>query len=167
MRDYMDSRVTPPNQVTSLTWGPSPPSKQALKWQQHGNSLQKVWKNCSGAKPHANIIGPWNFGPIIKVTHHILVRNLSALYDTKINLRKEKGDATVRSKIVCSLYSMCDPMKVDFVIQEGGQAITLGVRATNEGESISLYSVFICSLPILNNCHLEIDVCRKLDCKSL
>ena len=26
-------------------------------------------------------------------------------------------------------------MKVDFVIQEGGQAITLGVRSTNEGES--------------------------------
>ena len=32
---------------------------------------------------------------------------------------------------------------------------------------ISLYRVFICSLPILNNCHLEFDVCRKLDCKSL
>ena len=32
---------------------------------------------------------------------------------------------------------------------------------------ISLYSGFICSPPILNKCHLEFDVCRKLDCKSL
>ena len=30
MRDYMDRRVTPPKWVTSLTWGPSPPFKQAL-----------------------------------------------------------------------------------------------------------------------------------------
>ena len=29
--DYMDRRVTPPKQVTTPTWGPSPPSKQALK----------------------------------------------------------------------------------------------------------------------------------------
>ena len=30
MRDYMDRRVTPPKRVTSPTWGPPPPSKQAL-----------------------------------------------------------------------------------------------------------------------------------------
>ena len=30
MRDYMDKRVTPPKRVTSLTWGPPPPCKQAL-----------------------------------------------------------------------------------------------------------------------------------------
>ena len=27
----MDSRVTPPKRVTSSTWGPPPPCKQALK----------------------------------------------------------------------------------------------------------------------------------------
>ena len=31
MSDYMDRRVTPPKQVTSLTWGPLPPCKQALR----------------------------------------------------------------------------------------------------------------------------------------
>ena len=30
MRGYMDRRVTPPKRVTSLTWGPPPPCKQAL-----------------------------------------------------------------------------------------------------------------------------------------
>ena len=30
MRDYMDSRVTPPKRVTSPSWGPPPPCKQAL-----------------------------------------------------------------------------------------------------------------------------------------
>ena len=30
MRDYMDKRVTPPTRVTSSTWGPPPPCKQAL-----------------------------------------------------------------------------------------------------------------------------------------
>ena len=30
MRDYVDRRVTPPKQVTSSTWGPPPPCKQAL-----------------------------------------------------------------------------------------------------------------------------------------
>ena len=30
MRDYMNGRVTPPKQVTSPTWGPPPPCKQAL-----------------------------------------------------------------------------------------------------------------------------------------
>ena len=30
MRDYMDRWVTPPNQVTSPTWDPPPPCKQAL-----------------------------------------------------------------------------------------------------------------------------------------
>ena len=31
MRDYMHRRVTPPKRVTSLTWGPPPTCKQALK----------------------------------------------------------------------------------------------------------------------------------------
>ena len=30
MRDYKDRRVTPPKRVTSPTWGPPPPCKQAL-----------------------------------------------------------------------------------------------------------------------------------------
>ena len=30
MRDYMDRRVTPPKRVTSPTWDPPPPYKQAL-----------------------------------------------------------------------------------------------------------------------------------------
>ena len=32
MRDYMDSRVTQPKRVTSPTWGPPPPCKQALTY---------------------------------------------------------------------------------------------------------------------------------------
>ena len=31
MRDYMDRRVTPHKRVTSPTWGPPPPCKQALR----------------------------------------------------------------------------------------------------------------------------------------
>ena len=31
MRDYMDRRLTPPKRVTSPTWGPPPPCKQALR----------------------------------------------------------------------------------------------------------------------------------------
>ena len=34
MRDYMERRVTPPRRVTSPTWGPPPPCKQALKDEQ-------------------------------------------------------------------------------------------------------------------------------------
>jgi len=30
IRDYMERRVTPPRRVTSPTWGPPPPCKQAL-----------------------------------------------------------------------------------------------------------------------------------------
>ena len=40
MRDYMDRRVTPPKQVTSPTWGPPPPCKQALRkteWQAYSS----------------------------------------------------------------------------------------------------------------------------------
>ena len=33
MRECMDRRVTPPKRVTSPTWGPPPPCKQALKRQ--------------------------------------------------------------------------------------------------------------------------------------
>ena len=37
MRDYMDRRVTTAKRVTSLTWGPPPPCKQALRslWKFH------------------------------------------------------------------------------------------------------------------------------------
>ena len=31
MRDHMDRRVTPPKRLTSPTWGPPPPCKQALR----------------------------------------------------------------------------------------------------------------------------------------
>ena len=31
MREYMDWRLTPPKRVTSPTWGPPPPCKQALR----------------------------------------------------------------------------------------------------------------------------------------
>ena len=31
MRNYMDKSVTPPQQVTSPTWGPPPPCKQFLR----------------------------------------------------------------------------------------------------------------------------------------
>ena len=31
MRDFMDRRVTPPKRITLPTWGPPPPSKQALR----------------------------------------------------------------------------------------------------------------------------------------
>ena len=33
MRHYMDRRVTPPKRITSPTRGPTPPCKQALKWE--------------------------------------------------------------------------------------------------------------------------------------
>ena len=32
MRDYMDRRVTLPKRVTSPSWGPPPPCKQALNF---------------------------------------------------------------------------------------------------------------------------------------
>ena len=35
MRDYMDKWVTPPKRVTSPTWGPPPPCKQALNCVRH------------------------------------------------------------------------------------------------------------------------------------
>ena len=42
MRDYMERRVTPPRWVTSLTWGPPPPCKQALNLcsERPGNKAQ-------------------------------------------------------------------------------------------------------------------------------
>ena len=39
MRDYTDRRVTPPKRVTSPTWGPPPPCKQAL-------SSILYWSHC-------------------------------------------------------------------------------------------------------------------------
>ena len=43
MRNYMDRRVTPPKRVTSPTWAPPPPCKQALS----GLNLEK----CRGFFP--------------------------------------------------------------------------------------------------------------------
>ena len=40
MRDYMDRRVTTPKWVTSPTWGPPPPCKQALRGTQATNIKQ-------------------------------------------------------------------------------------------------------------------------------
>ena len=37
MIDYMDRRVTPPKRVTSPTWGPPPPGKQALRFEKETN----------------------------------------------------------------------------------------------------------------------------------
>ena len=41
----MDRRVTPPKQVTSATWGPQPPCKQALREQvkiEKGTGLMNI-----------------------------------------------------------------------------------------------------------------------------
>jgi len=39
MRDCMDRRVTPPKQVTSPTWGPPPPCKQALRFSMYMSEI--------------------------------------------------------------------------------------------------------------------------------
>ena len=39
MRDHMDRRVTPTKRVTSPTWGPTPPRKQALNQLRHKQIL--------------------------------------------------------------------------------------------------------------------------------
>ena len=44
MRDYMNRRVTPPKRVTSPTWGPPPPCKQAL-------TIQKAYSEEAQGKP--------------------------------------------------------------------------------------------------------------------
>ena len=41
IRDYMDRRVTTPKRVTSPTWGPPPPCKQALTKPFAGSSINK------------------------------------------------------------------------------------------------------------------------------
>ena len=47
MRDYMDRRVTPSKRVTSHTWGPPPPCKQALSLQ-HGSFIPREWLATNG-----------------------------------------------------------------------------------------------------------------------
>ena len=42
MRDYMDRRFTPPKRVTSLTWGPPPPCKQALSVRCWGGVIRQL-----------------------------------------------------------------------------------------------------------------------------
>ena len=51
IRDCMDKRVTPPKRVTSPTWGPPPPCKQALRHlfsscmhEKHGATLSSAWQ---------------------------------------------------------------------------------------------------------------------------
>ena len=51
----MDSRVTPPKQVTSPTWGPPPPCKQAL-------SLSAGWVNF--------IVWSWYFSVLFQCCFH-------------------------------------------------------------------------------------------------
>ena len=46
MRDYMDKRVTPPKRVTSPTWGPPPPCKQALSYTFYGGNVVRVPDHC-------------------------------------------------------------------------------------------------------------------------
>ena len=41
MRDCMDRRVTPPKRVTTPTWGPPPPCKQAL------NQFESLFYRCT------------------------------------------------------------------------------------------------------------------------
>ena len=45
MRDCMDRRVNPPERVTSPTWGPPPPCKQALNEVRHQIS-RSDWFSC-------------------------------------------------------------------------------------------------------------------------
>ena len=42
MRDCMERRVTPPRRVTSPTWGPPPPCKQALGFEVRVQSIRYV-----------------------------------------------------------------------------------------------------------------------------
>ena len=42
MRDYMEKWVTPPKRVTSPTWGPSPPCKQAVRLHLYGEKLYRT-----------------------------------------------------------------------------------------------------------------------------
>ena len=55
MRDYMERRVTPPRRVTSPTWGPPPPCKQALTLWHNGHRATQLgrftlWHNGRRAK---------------------------------------------------------------------------------------------------------------------
>ena len=52
MRDYMDRRITTPKRVTSPTWGPPPPRKQALRYSRHPQKRNNdYWQHVeTGAK---------------------------------------------------------------------------------------------------------------------
>ena len=56
IRDYLDRRVTPPKRVTSPTWGPPPPCKQALSGE-GGN------KPTSGGPKIGSALVPSNHSP--------------------------------------------------------------------------------------------------------
>ena len=45
MTDYIDKRVTSPNRVTSPTWGPPPPCKQALRGMEGQNGYKLELEN--------------------------------------------------------------------------------------------------------------------------
>ena len=69
IRDYMDRRVTPPKRVTSPTWGPPPPCKQALtivfsinsrKTRQFLTNWMK-WNKCKEVWSSANSLFKWRF----------------------------------------------------------------------------------------------------------
>ena len=58
MRDYMDRRVTPPKQVTSPTWGPPPPCKQALMRDYMDKRVTPPKQATSAGVPHLHINRP-------------------------------------------------------------------------------------------------------------
>ena len=73
MRDHMDRQVTTPKQVTSPTWGPPPPCKQALnpvKWQSMATGL---FIAAAVSKPEAN---EWGSSLIGKKLHYRGIQSL-------------------------------------------------------------------------------------------
>ena len=51
MRDSMDRQVTPPKQVTSPTWGPPPPCKQALRQLEPAHTITQEIGSGPGGGP--------------------------------------------------------------------------------------------------------------------
>ena len=73
MRDHMDRQVTTPKQVTSPTWGPRPPCKQALnsvKWQSMATGL---FIAAAVSEPEAN---EWGSSLIGKKLHYRCIQSL-------------------------------------------------------------------------------------------
>ena len=76
LRDYMDRRVTPPKRVTSPTWGPSPPCKQALR---------KIWAAIclDGPKPVMIVFFKVKFKRFVQGSQkfHIYPSSIKQKYD--------------------------------------------------------------------------------------